>query len=1459
MVGISNFHEYATGVCVGASTVSLVVLKCKSESERKRPEIYKAKTLLHEGHPRKTLLEILSELDVEHRKKIAVTGRKFAQFVNLTTICEPESVEAAFGYVKTDRNPCPAVVSAGGETFMVYVMDESGNIADVITGNKCASGTGEFFLQQLRRMDVSMEEASRWAVSDSFHPVSGRCSVFCKSDCTHALNKGIPKPKVAAGLCRMMADKILELLKKIEKKNIMLIGGAAGNKMMVHFLEEKIPGLTIPKEAPYFEALGAALWARNNPTVEFPETSRLIEKQQSSFDTLPELETFRDDVAFKTGKRAKIEEGDRCLIGLDVGSTTTKAVLTRESDDATLASVYLRTNGDPVAASRNCYKQLLEQVREQIDPGKIAIKGLGVTGSGRQIAGLHGMTDGVVNEIIAHATAAVYFDPQVDTILEIGGQDAKYTYITNGVPSDYAMNEACSAGTGSFLEEAALESMGIKVESIAQLALEGRFPPNFSDQCAAFISSDIKTAIHEGLTRKDILAGLVYAICTNYVNRVKGPRPVGRKVFMQGGVCYNQAVPLAMSGLLDKPVVTPPDPGLMGAFGVALEIKKRMKAGLLQESVFDLEQLANRKVEYGKSFACRGAGNHCDRRCEIAVIVVDGKKYPFGGACNRYENIRRNIKFDSHGLDKVRARQRLVFANSENAEAKPSEETWKGVVGISRSFLVNTYFPLYHAFFKQLGFKTVLSKEPSREGIDLKNAPFCYPGELSHGFFHSLLIDNPDLDYVFAPHLKAVEAQPGFVDSQVCPLVQGEPYYLKSTFKELLENRTKPLKMLFPLLDFTKGLKSARPAFLRMAAETGISGKEASEAFDKALAVQEKCFSEIRAMGKQLLKDLENDPKKIAVVVFGRSYNAFAGEANMGIPHKFATRGLTVVPFDCLPFEPMESREHMYWGMGQRLIKAARLVKEHPGLFGVYITNFSCGPDSFIITYFRDIMGKKPSLTLELDSHTADAGIETRIEAFLDIVAAYRQQHAFVPATPSSNSYRPASLVRKKGRMIVETSSGRMVPFTDPNVTLLIPSMGKFFSEAMAAVFRSEGIHAKSAPPANNKVLKTGRGFTSCKECLPLILTTGSLVEYVRHEKREDEILVYFMATGSGPCRFGQYYSFFGDLIRKQRMRDVALYSISSENAYAGMGSGFERKIWRGIVVSDAMEDIRSMLLANAKNPGEAMEIFGRCWRRMIGAFEQHSFAPLRKAILDAVSDFRKIPMKKPPEEVPVVALVGEIFVRRDGLSKQYITEMLAREGFAVTCSPIGEWVLYTDYLVNKGLASETPSLMEKLRLLLKQKYMAHSETTIKSMLAQSGLVRASRVDVEAIVDAAAGLISPNLTGEAILTVGSALMEISSHACGVIGIGPFGCMPNRLSESILSDNMNVQAVADNLGAAALSRHALIGDGPLPFLVIESDGSPFTQLLRAKLDAFCLSARRLHARKMALHFDMNTPN
>jgi len=1454
------------GICLGASTVSLVQLQLDQEQRDKRdhrgssgyhqgpkPTLIEYGLYPHEGDPKQTLINSLEQLDLSSFDRIAATGRKFRKFVNLTSISEPEAVESAYQYIKPADVSCPAVISAGGETFMVYMLDRAGRISNVITGNKCASGTGEFFLQQLRRMNVSLEEAARWAGVESPHHVSGRCSVFCKSDCTHATNKGIPKSQVTAGLCKMMANKIMELLKKVERRNLMVTGGTARNRMMIEYLRQEIPGLIVPDEAPYFEAMGAAHWALEHETAPYPGLVNLFLSEVASFDTLPPLRDFASQVEFKTIEKGQMVPGDICILGLDVGSTTTKAVLLRRSDDAMLASVYLRTNGDPVGASRRCYGSILEQVKQQVDPAQLSIVGVGVCGSGRQIAGLHALTDGVINEIIAHATAAVYFDPKVDTIFEIGGQDAKYTYITNAVPSDYAMNEACSAGTGSFLEESAYETLGVEMEKIAGAALQGEHPPNFNDQCAAFISSDIKNAIHEGVRHQDIIAGLVYSICMNYSNRVKGNRPVGEKVFMQGGVCYNKAVPLAMASLVGKPIVVPPEPGLMGAFGVALAVKNRIDTGLMPEAHFDLQNLEDREVTYKKPFVCKGGKEKCDRRCEIAMIQVEGKKYPFGGACNRYYNLRHNVRYDVKKLDLVQLRQQLIF---EKYGALPPADRGikqRGVVGFNRSFLINTYYPLYSNFFSELGYKVILPQAPSQEGIDQRNAPFCYPVELAHGFFYSLIESNHPPDYIFLPHFKAVpndkNAEPNS-QSQVCPLVQGETFYLQTTFRKKLGQLAQDgTKLLTPLIDLSQGIEDARRPLIQAAIQMGLKRKAAEKAFEKALQKQIDCMTEMQTIGQKALAELEAEPDKYAVVVFSRPYNGYADEAHMGIPHKFASRGILVIPLDFLKFDKERSKRHMYWGMGKLIMKAGRLVKRHPQLFGTYITNFSCGPDSFVVGYFREIMGRKPSLTLELDSHTADAGLETRVEAFLDIVHAYRQLIAQKKIIHKEKTFLPAQIANQNGTVKVITSSGEAIPMSDPRVTVLLPSMGKLTSEGFAAVLKGSGFHAKAHRPSDEAILKLGRANTSCKECLPLILTTGTLLSYINNGKRDGEVLVYFFATGSGPCRFGQYSIFMEDLIKRLQIPDVALFTLSDEDSYGGMDKDFETRAWWAVVVADVMEDIRSMILANALDPQKAIGIFEEDWQVILTALKTREFSVLEEQLMRTAKHLRQIVLKRPPETVPTITLSGEIFVRRDALSRQYITERLAEKGFATSCSPVAEWVLYCNYMVDEGFSAKFMTMKEKLKFKIRNKFQARYEKRIKSILSESGLVHAEPVDIDTFINNASSYISKNLPGEAVLTVGGSLTEIVSHSCGVIAIGPFGCMPNRLSEAILNETMTSKGKLATEPQNQQLKAVLADVEDLPFLAIESDGSPFPQLIDAKLETFCLRAERLHKRIM----------
>jgi predicted CoA-substrate-specific enzyme activase len=1444
------------GICVGASTISLVGIGRDAEGRIHKKEIL---TEPHSGNPKKVLFEILEKLDLRDYSRMAVTGRQFREGINLTSIPEPEAVERALFHLNGRGENYNAVVSAGGETFMVYVLGRDGRISTVHTGNKCASGTGEFFLQQIARLGLGTDEAIRLARCEKPYRVSGRCSVFCKSDCTHATNKGIPKGRVVAGLCQMIAGKILEIMKQVPRENIMVVGGTSQNEVVMDYLRQEIPNLWVPEEAPYFEALGAALWALDHETKPYPGRRRLFRGGNGSFTLHPPIEDFSTMVDFRNSLRGSAREGDRCILGLDVGSTTTKAVILRLDDQRILASVYLRTNGDPVGASRRCYAGLFETLGAVAD--RIEIVGLGVTGSGRQVAGLHALTEGIVNEIAAHATAALFFDPGVDTIFEIGGQDAKYTHLTNGVPSDYAMNEACSAGTGSFLEEAARESLGVDMEAIAGIALQGRNPPNFNDQCAAFISSDIKRATHEGTSREDIVAGLVYSVCMNYHKRVKGSRPVGSRIFMQGGVCYNRAVPMAMAALIGKKIVVPPDPGLMGAFGVALEIKKRLDLGLMGQRRYRLRELLGRELEYDEPFVCQGGREKCDRRCEIARVRIGDRIYPFGGACNRWYNLRFKRDFDWEKLDLVAFYERKVFETAAEHSDDPAGEKTR-TVGLNRSFFTHTHFPLYAAFFRRLGFRVVLPASIEQSGVDRRGAAFCYPAEISHGYLENLLKEDPD--YLFLPHFMGNPRAEGSVQSITCPISQAEPYYLASAFKDHPVYRRLREKggILNPVVSFMNGYDEAEKTFAEIAFQMGATRKAGVRAYRAAVSTQKNAQAEMREAAKAALREIESCPEAIGIVIFGRSYNAFVSEAHMGIPKKIASRGIPVIPVDLLPLEDEPVDGHMYWSAGQTILRGASFVKRHPQLFGCYITNFSCGPDSFLIGFFRDIMKEKPSLTLELDSHVADAGLETRIEAFVDIVRSFRvhEKKKTIFHLPFHSEAPPCRFDPLRQVFIDET--GECYPLQHPGVHVVLPSMGRYTAEIVAAAFRGFGIRITALPPPDHEVLELGKDHTLCKECLPLQLTVGSLIKYIRTKRDEEELLAYFMPTASGPCRFGQYSTFVENMIRKVGIRRAAVFSLSGENSYGEVeGESVVARMWSCIVIADIMEEIYSVLLTCAAHPVSAREVFWSEWDRIKGAVEKGVHFRKLTALIRTVADrLGEIPLLMNPAETPTILITGEIYVRHDDLSRQYLVEKLAEKGFIVRVSSNIEWLYYADWCYRKGLTPFRIGPCERLSLMIRNAVMRKKERVIRKIMTRSGLVEDRLEDLNRTIDCGRAFIHPRLAGETILTLGAAITEILDHCCGVIALGPFGCMPNRIAEAILSSEMRSKVKKRVAGSPWWMETLLDRIEVLPFLAIESDGNPFPQIIMAKLETFLLQAARVHREIMALRepADEGTP-
>lgn len=1413
----------SAGICIGASTISLV--KMSKDAEVK---VTSVEQISHEGNPKELLKKIFEDNDLS-RYSVVVTGRKFKDLINAHIIAEPKSIENALRFLNFTGEKL-AVASLGAENFMVYSVNEKGGLENVMTGNKCASGTGEFFLQQISRMNISVEEAVKISDNDNPYSVSGRCSVFCKSDCTHALNKGVPMPNVVSGLGKMIADKTVELLAKQKYKKVLLIGGVSRNRSVYNFIKKEYPETFVLKESSYIEALGAALEGLER--YHRFDTQNVFKEHTHQFSHHKPLSSCEAKVVFKSIEKNKALSGDDCILGLDVGSTTTKAVLINIKDDSMLASVYLRTNGNPVKASVECYKEIQKQV-----DCEIKILGIGVTGSGRHIAALHAITDGDVNEIIAHAVAAAHFDKEVDTIFEIGGQDAKYTHLTNGVASDYAMNEACSAGTGSFLEEAAKESLNIHYTEIADIAFKSKNPLNFNDQCAAFISSDIKNAGHEGANSEDIVSGLVYSICLNYVNRVKGNRPVGSKVFMQGGVCYNKAVPYAMSLLTGKEIIVPPEPGLMGAFGVALEIKNRIELGLYEKQDFKLDELINREFKYANSFTCAGGKEKCDLKCSINMVEINGKKYPFGGACSKYYNERRHITSDTQKNNVVKKRQEGVFSKYLVDETGTGKK-----VGISKSLLTNTLYPFYYNLFRNLGFEVVLSDAVDKSGSDKIRSSYCYPVEISHGFFQNLISKN--VDYIFLPHISQMEGRDKFEYNRMCVFVQGETYFLKSTFRDEIEKEN-GAEILSPVLDFSKGMEKTREVFAKMFEGLGSNRKEFDASFDYAVMKFDEMKREFKHIGREVLAEIESNPDEIALVLFGRPYNAFAQEVNLNIPHKIAMHGYKVIPYDFLPYEEKGSYENMYWFSGNEILSAARLVKEHKQLFGVFITNYSCGPDSFIIPYFRKIMGSKPSLTLELDSHTADVGVETRIEAALDIIKNYiilnKQSDE-----KEDYGYDSLKVISKGSELYVKDFKGAEFPICSEDVEVIIPSMGSYSTEAFSAVFRSLGMNSRALPVPTFETLKHGRGVATCKECLPFLLTTGSLLEYLEKKKQTDIKTLFFMPHGYGPCRQGQYHTRLKDILQTSNITNSGVISMDDESSFSDFGNDFFIKQWTGLMIADTVHDIENSLSVLAIDKDSSVKILREEWKKVIAALESGN--DIYKCLEDMATALSKIELKSRYEDARKVSLVGEIYVRREEYSRLDLIKVLTENGFIVRTAPITEYVYYTNYLQRNNIVKAF-TLKEKTALFLKEKIQKRIEKKVKKALAKSNLCSAEMIDVEKTIDYGNELVSEKLIGETILTVGLSLREILDESCGIITIGPFNCIPSRLAEGILSKEMTLEG---KYRFGKLQRNGYPESVQnLPYLHIETDGNAFPQITRSKLEIFMLQANVLHE-EMKLH-------
>ncbi|MGC9322365.1 MAG: acyl-CoA dehydratase activase-related protein, partial [Kosmotogaceae bacterium] len=772
-------------------------------------------------------------------------------------------------------------------------------------------------------------------------------------------------------------------------------------------------------------------------------------------------------------------------------------------------------------------------------------------------------------------------------------------------------------------------------------------------------------------------------------------------------------------------------------------------------------------------------------------------------------------------------REKIVF--------EPPEEKGLETIGISKSLSMNTLFPLFSNFFSSLGFRIVVPDKSDPRGWDRKKSEFCFPVELSHGYIYDLLEKNPD--YFFIPAVKGLEVENSVENSVFCPFVQSEPDWLMGSFEELKSKR-----ILTDFFDFSRGFEKEKEKFVSLAKSLGRNREEALTAFSNGVKSYEDGVRRIKEIGDRFLENLEKSD--FGVVIFGRAYNAFSSDANMGIPEKLASRGIPVVTFDALPYENERSYEKMYWAWGEMNLKAARYVRSNPKLFALYITNFSCGPDSFLISFFRDIMGKKPSLILELDSHTSDAGVETRIEAFADVVRSSLERKTNLGA---NNRAKRPKLLTNNGTFSIELQDGRHIPITDPSVKVIVPTMGEFAAQLIAAAFEKVGINTHVLPRPTELEFQLGKSNSLSKECLPFHLTLGSLIRYLEGNKDDESILMYFMPDTRGPCRFGQYSTYIDLWLDKNNASNVLLFSLNSENGYAGIGLKAKLRIWASMIIADEFCNVENALLTLASDRDEAVKATKEARKIILESVRRDSFSEMTKKLEEICENISHIPLKGDFESAPKVLLSGEIYVRNDEFSRKSLELFFADNGIIMHASPIEEWIYYLDYiLLKKYVPTELGPLKrgtKHVEILVKQAF----EKRIKKILEKSGLYKSHFVDIESMVNTSKDFLNPKLTGEAILTLGAVLFESIDTYDGVISIGPFGCMPTRIAEAVAERGL--EHLREN--SSKLKREIFKIAGNIPILFFESDGNPFTPTVESRLESFVVQVKRVKSLSMEL--------
>jgi len=1363
------------GLDAGSVTVKAVVL----DSSGSKLEGHYVR---HYGHPLKVALDLLRDVVSRHpESSLSITGSAGKIIATILGIKPMNEIASQSYSIKKLYPHIGTIIELGGEDSKLILL-ENGRIKGFSMNSVCAAGTGSFLEQQAERLRFSIEEFSETAArSQRPSKIAGRCSVFAKSDMIHLQQIATPVEDIVAGLCFAVARNFKgSIAQGIDiRPPVSFQGGVAANKGMVRAFREvfDLNDLIVPPDFALMGAIGAALKdmdSSNFSAFDLEKLEAFLADSGNDEQGYAPLISKADDFLKRHRKEQKSEAGNQkskaagkipAYLGIDIGSISTNLAVIDESGRL-LAKRYLMTAGRPIEAVMRGLREIFEEVGDMVD-----IKGVGTTGSGRYMIADYVGADIVKNEITAQATAAIFIDPNVDTIFEIGGQDSKYISIKDGIILDFEMNKACAAGTGSFLEEQA-DKLDISVKGeFADAAFRSGKPCRLGERCTVFMENSLMANLQRGHKKDDLLAGLAYSIVQNYINRVVAGKPVGRNIFFQGGVAFNKAVVAAFEKYVGAQVSVPDNHDVTGAIGMALLAMKHMKGQkpevrsqkskeatikVPQETTaFKGFELSQRPYEID-SFECKG----CPNVCEINRVKVQGDSGNlfYGGRCEKYD-IRRARK--SELADPFAFREEMLWKEQKRREEQRSGKEIARI-GLPYIFFLHDQLPFWSTLLWELGFEVVVSPETNKQivnlGVENVLSEACFPVKVSHG--HVKYLKDLGVDALFVPSFISLNRDANEYNRGLsCPHTQTIPYITRAAISGL--------KMLTPIIDFERGSKYIRKEIRNSLAAYNIKASEIDRAYALALAAQDDFRKTLKARGREILGSATAEQPVIVIV--GRAYNAYDPGVNLEIPKKLSHINVLSIPMDFLPLDDenmMDSWPNMYWRSGQRILKAARMIRNNPNLYAIYIGNFSCGPDSFILKYFKEEMGKKPFLHVEIDEHSADAGAITRCEAFLDSIEQQRRLNGKI-------DYRKTA-----GRPFQGFRSAEL-----KNRTVYIPRMAAH-AVALRGAFEACGINAEMLPESDRESVDVGRRYVSGKECYPYLITAGDMLKKVFAPDFKPERSAFFMPSGSGPCRFGQYNISHKLILEKLGVGDVPIFSPNQDVEFyrelGAVGRDFTMTAWKGIVAFELLTKCLHETRPYERSEGESEDLYA-FYHQEIDRTVAGSNGNMESLMSGMKKAFAAVPRSN--EKKPLIGVVGEIFVRSHKFSNEDLIKKIEALGGEVCLASMEEWIYYVNAMsFRKALIKKDKSDIMNIfakrffQKRIEHKYARPFKGFLKSL---------AEPDTRLLLEKAAPYVHDSFEGETVLSIGKAVDLIEKGAAGIINAMPFGCMPGTIVTALL--------------------------------------------------------------------------